>query len=191
MVSRGGSQGIVTVALSQDYLITDFGGRRVLGQLSMTPWSVHEATKILPHMGEPWENTQQQTWGDGKGLEKLGNLFQCWRNPAGLLGFPSPQESWKALWEHRNLQKIKLLWCLGPICLIRNRLPREVVTAPSLPKIRKCLDNVFRQRVGSLGDPLQDGSWILMVLVGLFQLCVFCDLKKVVGLFFFPIKFRK
>lgn len=76
------------------------------------------------------------------------------------------------------------------ICLVRNRFPREVATA-SLPQIKKCLDNVFRQRVGCLGTPVQDGSWTLMVLVCLFQLRVFCNLNKLMGLFFFSIKSRK
>ena len=56
-----------------------------------------------------------------------------------------------------------------------HRLPREVVTAPSLPECKKHLDNTLRNMVSFLDGPVWSQELDLMILVGPFQLRIFCD----------------
>lgn len=51
---------------------------------------------------------------------------------------------------------------------------REWVTAPKLPELKECLENVFRDRVGLLGCPVQDQEFDL-IFTGPSQLSIFCD----------------
>ncbi|KAJ7405723.1 hypothetical protein WISP_138235 [Willisornis vidua] len=56
-----------------------------------------------------------------------------------------------------------------------NRLPRAVIIAPSLPEFKKCLDDTLRHGVTPGDDPVQAKGLDLMILVGPFQLIIFCD----------------
>ncbi|KAJ7406008.1 hypothetical protein BTVI_67021 [Pitangus sulphuratus] len=56
-----------------------------------------------------------------------------------------------------------------------NRFPGEVVTAPSLPEFRKCLDNTPRHMVSILGSPAQGQESDSMILMNLFKVSIFYD----------------
>ena len=55
-----------------------------------------------------------------------------------------------------------------------NMLPKEVVTTPSLTEFKKHLDNALRHRVWFLGGPVWSQELDSMILVGPFQLRIFC-----------------
>lgn len=55
------------------------------------------------------------------------------------------------------------------------RLPRAAVTTPNLTEFTKFLDNTLRPTVCFLGHPMQAQQLDLMILMGSFQFCLFCD----------------
>ena len=52
---------------------------------------------------------------------------------------------------------------------------------PKLPKFKKCSDNALRHWVWILAGPVWRQRLDLVVLVGLFQLRIFCDFSSQVG----------
>lgn len=60
-------------------------------------------------------------------------------------------------------------------CLALNKLSRDRVTIPRLPKVKKCLHIALRHKMGLLGYLLQGQELDTMILRGPFQLSILYD----------------
>jgi len=58
-----------------------------------------------------------------------------------------------------------------------NRLPREAVTAPSLSQFKECRDDAESYGL-VLGSPARSMKLDSMILMGPFQLGIFCEIKS-------------